>query len=115
MPAPPIDWYREAEAVAEATIRQGAQPGPRRFGQQPATPYQKCKRRESPEWTPEPKRAGFAGGLPYVRVGERCIVGLGFLGCALGKLPEANGQLLAGMNDPDRPSSSVPDIEDCVP
>jgi hypothetical protein len=35
---------------------------------------------------------------------------LGFFGCALGKLPEADGTLFEDMDDPDRPRSSVPDI-----
>ncbi len=112
---PPVDWYSEAEEVARASVDRGAQPGPRRFGEQPVSPYQKCKRPRQPEWEPEPERAGFAGGLPFVRLGERCIVGLGFFGCAVGKLPEANGRLLEDMKNPDRPTSSVPDIEDCVP
>ena len=69
----------------------------------------KCRKpKPPPEWEPQPKKAGFIGILPYVRVGN-CIVGLGFLGCTVGK-SEANGHLFDDMNDPDRPRSSVPDV-----
>jgi hypothetical protein len=46
--------------------------------------------------------------LPYIRVGERCAIGLGFFGCGFGK-PPANGNLFDGMDAPDRDRSSVPD------
>jgi len=115
-PTPPVDWYLEAEAAARAAIEKEAQPGPRRFGEQPSSPYRKCKRHESSfVWNPEPDKTGFDGGLPWVRLGKRCIVGLGFFGCGLGKLPEANAGLFADMHDPDRLTSSVPELEDCRP
>lgn len=115
-PAPPVDWYLEAEAAARARIAKETQPGPRAFGEQPKSPYRKCKSRESSfVWNAEPDKAGFAGGLPFVRLGKRCIIGLGFFGCGIGKLPEANGELFADMHDPDQPVSSVPELEDCRP
>ena len=115
-PAPPIDWTLEAERAARDNAAGRIEPDPRAFGEHPVSPYRRCKPRESSfEWDPEPDKAGFAGGLPYVRLGKRCIVGLGFFGCAIGKLPEANGELFADMHAPDEPESSVPALEDCQP
>lgn len=110
-----IDWAQEAQQVAntqaaslfkelkhlcaEAALRGETPPGCRHY--RPPDP-----------WKPEPKKFGFAGGLPYVRLGKRCILGLGFFGCGVGKLPEANGHALDDMRDPDRPRSSVPDPND---
>ncbi len=108
---PPVDWRDEAERVAksqaesifkelkhqcsEAALRGEFLP--------------ECRRYKNPDaWVPEPRRFGIAGGLPYVRLGKRCIVGLGFFGCAVGKGPEANGGLFDDLRDPDRPQSSVP-------
>jgi hypothetical protein len=57
-------------------------------------------------------RVGIAAGfIPHVHIGQRCVVGLGFFGCNLSKLPEANGHLLDGMQDPNRWRSSVPDVD----
>jgi hypothetical protein len=68
-----------------------------------------CKNRGGGrEWQPEPKRAGFIGIFPYVRLGK-CVVGLGFFGCAIGKRT-ADGALLKDISNPDRPVSSVPDL-----
>ena len=108
----PIEWYGEAEQVAksqaalifkelkhvcdEAALRGEHPPG--------------CWKYKTPDaWKPEPRTFGIEGGLPYVRLGKRCILGLGFFGCDLGKLPEANGRLFDDMSDSDRPRSSVPD------
>jgi hypothetical protein len=76
---------------------------------QPSVSLPKCKQHK-PEfgWNRDPNEAGFIGILPYVRLGKRCIVGLGFFGCAVGKLPQANGHLLDHMNDPDGERFSVP-------
>jgi hypothetical protein len=52
------------------------------------------------------------GLIPYVRLGKRCVIALGAFGCAIGKLPEADGTLFDDMRDPNRPTSSVPDIPD---
>jgi hypothetical protein len=107
-----IDWTQEAQHVAnsqaesifkqlkllcdEAALRGEQPPG--------------CRQYKSPEaWVPEPKKFGIAGGLPYVRLGKRCVLGLGFFGCGVGKLPEPNGHVFDDMLDPDRPRSSVPD------
>ena len=75
----------------------------------PSTPCSKAQQKQ-PEFTG--RQSYYASGfIPYVRIGKRCIVGLGFWGCQLGKLPQANSHLLDGMTDPDRPGSSVPDVD----
>jgi hypothetical protein len=107
-----VDWNQEAQRVAgsqaesifmelkllcdEAALRGEQPPG--------------CHRYKKPDaWVPEPKKFGISGGLPYVRLGKRCVLGLGFFGCGVGKLPEPDGHALDDMRDPDRPRSSVPD------
>ena len=108
-----IDWKLEAERSARYTIDSAGQPGPRHFGEQPVSPFREKKKPPHEfQWNPEPKKAGLAGGfIPYVRLGKRCVVGLGFWGCALGKLPEANSHLFDEMTNPDRLRSSVPDVD----
>lgn len=111
-----VDWYREAQRVAQ---QRGADLVPPqahkcdpKSSDRPGSLLPKCGKHTSGshEWEPEPKRAGFQGLLPYVRLGKRCAVGLGFFGCALGHLPEADGHVFDDMHEPDRPRSSVPDI-----
>jgi hypothetical protein len=114
-PAPPsspleppgIDWRHEAERSANQAIQMQLAPKPRGFEER-AAPAPPPKAR-SFGWDPSPGKVGFSAGLPYVKVGKRCVVGLGFFGCAIGELPDANGQLFEGMDDPDRERSSVPD------
>ena len=60
-------------------------------------------------WSDEPRRAGFAHGIPYVRLGERCVPMLGILGCEVGARLPPNGHLFDALHDPDRDRSSVPD------
>lgn len=56
-----------------------------------------CKPRDSSfEWSPAEERTGLYP-LPYVLVGERCVIALGFLGCALGELPPPNKHLFDDM------------------
>ena len=107
-----IDWQLEAERSAQITAEKSMKRGPKRIGEHPPSPFrEKPKPKEFP-WDPEPPKAGFAAGfIPYVRVGQHCVVGLGFFGCSLGKLPAANSHLFDGMHDPDRQRSSVPDID----
>ena len=109
---PSIDWRLEAERSAHAISAELARKEPkcddsdRTWSLQP-----KCKKpKRPPEWELETPRAGFDRLIPYVRLGKRCILGLGFFGCAIGKLPEPNGHLFDDMNNPDRPRSSVPDV-----
>ncbi len=111
---PRVDWQAQgAQVASQAAERMHAQ-GARSFGESPRSPYKTCKpRRSSWEWKPEPGKVGMAGLLPFVRVGERCVVGLGFFGCALGEPPPANGKLLDDMKRDDRPRSSTPGSEHC--
>ncbi|HEY0745320.1 MAG TPA: hypothetical protein VGD63_01365 [Steroidobacteraceae bacterium] len=109
---PGIDWYQQGQQVASSQAESifkelehfcdaAALHGEHR---------PECRKYEKPDpWVPEPNKFGIAGGLPYVRLGKRCILGLGFFGCGVGKLPEANGHVLDDMRDADRPRSSVPD------
>jgi hypothetical protein len=70
----------------------------------------RCNKQPRPfEWNPEQKRVGFAGVLPYVRLGDFCVLGLGFFACAVGERPRANIHLFDEMDNPNRPRSSVPD------
>jgi hypothetical protein len=106
--APRIDWDQEAETAAQAQVpaqrtdrvcEKNEMPDPRRPSCQKAPP--------SFEWNPEVPRVGMDGLFPYVRLGDTCVVGLGFFGCHE-KMP-ANGKLFEEMKNPSRPASSVPD------
>jgi hypothetical protein len=111
---PAIDWKLEAERSAHLTVERerNARRTEKRIGEHPPSPFREKKKPKEFPWDPEPKKAGLAGGfIPYVVIGQRCVVGLGFFGCALGKKPEANGHLFDGMHDPDRQRSSVPDVD----
>lgn len=112
---PPIDWYLEGERVVHATGAEWTEPNePKcRASDHPGSLRPECREPKRPsDWEPEPEKAGFAGLLPYVRLGKRCVIGLGFFGCGIGKLPEPNGDVFDAMNDPDRPRSSVPDVDE---
>jgi hypothetical protein len=108
------DWVSEAHSVAQsmapqlnneleekcATARRLAQALP------PG-----CKKESfEKDWRPQPQRTGFVGIFPYVRLGK-CIIGLGFFGCAVQE-PTADGTLFEDFRNPDRPRSSVPDLPD---
>jgi hypothetical protein len=109
---PGIDWYQQAEQVANAQA-ESIFKDRKRACEEAALHGEhrpECRKYKKPDaWVPEPKKFGIAGGLPYVRLGKRCILGLGFFGCGVGKLPEANGRVFDDMREPDRPRSSVPD------
>lgn len=102
-----IDWRREGERAAENAIRAQPAPAGKSFEER-AAPEQVPKARPF-GWDPSPGNAGLSGGLPYVELGKRCVIGLGFFGCAIGELPAPNGELFEGMDDPNRDRSSVPD------
>ncbi|HVF18019.1 MAG TPA: hypothetical protein VNA21_13960 [Steroidobacteraceae bacterium] len=106
--APRIDWHGEAERAAHHAIHEAA---PTTRGFERHAPSEPAPKRHQFEWNPEPKKVGIAGGLPYVRIGKRCAVGLGFIGCALGDLPAPNGKLFEDMDNPDRERSSVPTLD----
>jgi hypothetical protein len=84
---------------------------PRQFGITPISPYRECQRKKLKEWHAEDK-AGFAGGLPYVRVSKHCIVGLPFFACAIGALPPPKSDLFDDMESNNQ--GSVPGGDDCV-
>lgn len=108
-PRPPIDWHREAELAGSRHALPAPSNLPGGSGH-PVSPSVKCKVRPEQHWEPEPKRAGFAGGLPYVRLG-RCVVALGFFACALSRSP-SNGHVLDDIRDTDY---DVLAGADCVP
>lgn len=105
---PSIDWSEEGRRAAAAAADKVPSPDRSKCDStglaDPALPN--CKPSLEFKWAPP--KAGFAGGLPYVTLGDRCVVGLGFFGCAFGK-PPANGKLFDGMDDPNRDRSSVPE------
>lgn len=71
-----------------------------------------CRPRDSSfEWSPAEERSGLYP-LPYVLVGERCVIGLGFLGCALGEMPPPNKHLFDDMQK-GLTAKSVPDPDSC--
>jgi hypothetical protein len=106
-----VDWDKEAARVGHSASL-SSQPTDRRCDDtdRPGSMLPRCKKQPRPfEWNPEPKRVGFAGVLPYVRLGDFCVLGLGFFGCAIGERPRANIHLFDELHNPDRPRSSVPD------
>jgi hypothetical protein len=111
---PTVDWAGEAAVSARKQIEQ-QQASSSTFSALPTPIRKPCVSKPSSlEWGRDEKRAGLAGGvIPYVRIGKRCVIALGFFGCTLDELPKANGHLLDDMDDPDRPSSSVPDVNNC--
>ncbi len=113
--APLTDWQSEATAVAR---RQAAQrEGPDTFSSPPPAMRKPCEPPESSfVWNPELPRAGLTRTpvpLPFVRLGERCVVGLGFFSCNLSPLPEPNSHLFDDMKDGKTQESSVPDPDVC--
>jgi hypothetical protein len=107
-----IDWNAQATEAAAAIVDKAIQDDKRKCdpSDSPKSFLPPCHHKTKKfDWA-EP-RAGFSGGLPYVRLGERCAIGLGFFGCAFGKRPPANGDLFEGMDDPERDRSSVPSTD----
>lgn len=111
-PAPAtIDWTAQATEAAAAVVDKAISEETRKCdpSDAPKSFLPPCNPKTKKfEWNPEPGRFGFSGGLPFVRVGERCAIGLGFFGCGFGAKPPANGDLFEGMDDPERDRSSVP-------
>ena len=113
---PPIDWYREAEIVAREAGARVLPPARTDCDEVPRPGSLRPKCRKDPAeffWDPEPRRFGIEGGIPYVRVGP-CVVALIAFGCGIGKT-DANGELFKDMRHPDRPTSSVPDVNEGTP
>jgi hypothetical protein len=103
--APYVNWSEEARRAAAAAAENVPIPDRSKCDStglsDPALPN--CKPSAQFKWAPP--KAGFSGGLPYINLGDRCVIGLGFFGCALGK-PPANGDLFDGMDDPERDRGS---------
>jgi hypothetical protein len=106
--APRIDWTEEARTVAQS---QALRQAPLRIcgkDERPDPRRPDCRRAPHAfEWAPEVPRVGMDGLFPYVRVGDTCLVGLGFFSCHE-KMP-ANSALFDEMRNPDASAGSVPD------
>jgi hypothetical protein len=112
--SPSIDWEHEREVTAQAMLPELMKQNQSKCEaeRRPGSMLPGCRKpAKDPEWEPEPSVLGIEGLLPFVRLGKRCVVGLGFFGCALGKLPEANSHLFDEMRNPDREHSSVPEVD----
>jgi hypothetical protein len=105
-----IDWAAEQNHVAQSQAREYWTQLSQHCRDAEALHIHppECHRYIEPEpWKPEERRFGMAGPLPYVRAG-RCVLGLGFWGCAVGKAPPPDSHVFDGMRDPDRPGA-IPD------
>lgn len=118
-PSDSIDWRLQGQITAQAQAVEGIRRQVRECEearQHGRYPPGCAKDSYDPHWQPQDKTAGFIGIIPYVRLGRRCIVALGFFACNTdGKLPEPDGTLLKDMQDPSRPASSVPQLDGAVP
>ena len=110
-----VDWFGEAAKSAGQAAARGAANGAAVFTPPPVRRAHCVRPPSATEWKPEEKKFGFAGGLPYVRLGKRCVLGLGFFGCVPGALPEANSHLLDARDKANEGDSSVPDVNGCEP
>lgn len=111
-PGANIDWYGQLEAraarLADVEVENRDVAG--RVIQRMREP---CQPRDSSfEWSPQEKRRGLLP-LPFIMIGERCVIGLGFFGCSLGALPEPDKHLFDDMQAGRTPRSSVPHHENC--
>jgi len=109
-----IDWEHERAITAQAMLPELLKQNQTKCEaeRRPGSMLPKCRQPvKVPEWEPEPGRFGIDGLIPFMRIGKRCAVGLGFFGCAIGKLPEADSHLFDEMRNPDRERSSVPEID----
>ena len=112
--SPSIDWEHEREVTAQAMLPELLKQNQSKCEaeRRPGSLLPKCRQpAKDPQWEPEPSVFGIEGLLPFMRLGKRCVVGLGFFGCAIGKLPEANSHVFDAMRDPDREHSSVPEVD----
>ncbi|MGA7541265.1 MAG: hypothetical protein WBW93_21090 [Steroidobacteraceae bacterium] len=91
---PRLGWHEAAAEVARAlTSRRGTKVRPG-SGEHPSSPYRDCEPQAQFAWDPEPTRVGLIDHwLPYLRLGDHCIVTLGMFGCVVGRLPGPNGHL----------------------
>jgi hypothetical protein len=92
---PPIDWQQTAGEVARSLTDQRGRTVVPGSGEHPSSPYADCASQPQLAWDPEPTRIGLIDHwLPYLRLGNHCVVSLGFFGCIVGHLPGPNGHLL---------------------
>jgi hypothetical protein len=114
-PAPALDWAQRAQLAARRAADAGeAQKQGESFSPAPEVMRKPCKPKKSNLDSAEKDETGFhmVGPLP-VWVGKRCTITIGFIGCGLGKLPEARGDLFDDMKGPGGAPSSVPDPDIC--
>jgi hypothetical protein len=106
-----VDWYGEASKLAARHAEDSSVPGG--MGQPVQKMREACKPRDSSfEWSPEQEEYGLLP-LPYMMVGERCVVGIRFFSCSLGAMPEPNKRLFDDMRKGSTPQSSVPSPHTC--
>jgi hypothetical protein len=92
---PNVDWRQAAGEVARSLTSQRARAVVPGSGEHPSSPYADCAQQPQFPWDPEPQRIGLIHHwLPYLRLGDHCILSLGFFGCIVGHLPGPNGHLL---------------------
>jgi hypothetical protein len=113
--SPMVDWSLEAKAAANRVARQSDGKQGKDFSAPPVSSSKPCvPRKSSMEWNgKEDRRITFSGPLPMLKLGKRCVVTIGMIGCSLGEVPEPNSHLLDDMRSPDRARSSVPDADVC--
>jgi hypothetical protein len=112
---PPLQWGLAAQSAADDLVAAMARREKRKCddSDKPGSWLPKCKKpAPSFQWNEQPRQAGFMHGLPYVRLGDHCILVAGMVGCAIGPLPKANEHLFDDLKDPDRDRSSVPEVAD---
>ena len=107
-----VDWFGEAAKSAGRIAARGQDKAADFFTPAPVRRKHCVRPPSATQWKPEEKKYGFAGGLPYVRLGK-CVVGLGFFGCVPGAPPAANSHLLDGRDRATEDDSSVPDANGC--
>jgi hypothetical protein len=114
-PAPQVDWTTQGKLAARRAADNLGETKAETFSPAPKTVPKPCKPKESSmEWNgQEDRRVNWAGPIPVVKVGKRCVWALVFVACNLSEIPEANSHLLDDMRAADRPRSSVPDPNIC--
>jgi hypothetical protein len=108
-PSTEVDWHAAADAAVQRVAKAvTGPPAQHQFGSHDRTAMSKSSG-SSFEWNPEQKAVGVSGGVPYLRVGKRCVLVLMVLpACAFGgEPPKPNGELFKHMHD--EPSLALPE------
>lgn len=110
----PIDWHEQAGISAkDLAAKLDAKPSHRALDDSNTAETAKPKKRAEFEWRPDMQRFGFTPeGLPYIRLGERCVYVMFIVGCAFGAAPPPNGELFDDMGDPNVERGSVPNANE---